>query len=345
MTFSAYSYVSLEESDQRRFAEEDPRAFLATYPDKTIIDEVQRVPGLLSYLQTHADLAGKEGMYILTGSQNFALMSSVDQSLAGRVGILTLLPFSHEELKNGNILPERIDDEIFTGGYPRIFDKNIAPGDYYPNYIDTYVERDVRTLKDIGNLSLFVKLLKLCAGRIGQLLNMSSLAVECGITIPTVRSWLSVLQASYIIFLLEPDYQNYAKRLVKSPKLYFYDTGLACSLLDIRSSAQVFSHYLRGGLFENMVIVEYLKQYHSRGIRPSVSFWRDSNGREVDLLTRDEEGVTGIEIKSGETFDPSFFKNLSYWGELSGNPTENRRVIYAGSQRLSTSNGLLLPWR
>lgn len=343
-TFRDYSYISLEESDNRSYAEEDPRGFISEYPDKTIIDEVQRVPKLLSYLQTHSDLAGKNGMYILTGSQNFQLLSSVDQSLAGRVAVMTLLPFSHIEMRDGGILPQSIDEEIFNGSYPRLYDNGLSAADFYPSYIDTYVERDVRLVKDIGNLSAFVRLLKLCAGRIGQILNMSSLATECGVTIPTINSWLSVLQSSYIIYLLQPDYRNFSKRLVKTPKLYFYDTGLACSLLEIKQASQVSNHYLRGGLFENMVIGEFLKRGFNEGDRPSFTFWRDSNGNEVDLLMNKGDHVDAVEIKSGQTYNADFFKNLKYWSKLSDEDKDHRQVVYGGSQHRSTSEGELIPW-
>ena len=343
-TFRDYSYISLEESDNRSYAEEDPRGFISEYPDKTIIDEVQRVPKLLSYLQTHSDLAGKNGMYILTGSQNFQLLSSVDQSLAGRVAVMTLLPFSHIEMRDGGILPQSIDEEIFNGSYPRLYDNGLSAADFYPSYIDTYVERDVRLVKDIGNLSAFVRLLKLCAGRIGQILNMSSLATECGVTIPTINSWLSVLQSSYIIYLLQPDYRNFSKRLVKTPKLYFYDTGLACSLLEIKQASQVSNHYLRGGLFENMVIGEFLKRGLNEGDRPSFTFWRDSNGNEVDLLMNKGDHVDAVEIKSGQTNNADFFKNLKYWSKLSGEDKDHCQVVYGGSQHRSTSEGELIPW-
>ena len=223
-SFPEYKYVSLEDPDMRLFATEDPRGFLATYPDKTIIDEVQRVPSIFSYIQTHTDKENKEGMYLLAGSHNFLLMESINQSLAGRTAILRLLPFSHLEMKEGNILPPTVNEEIFKGAYPRLYDKDITPTDYYPFYIQTYVERDVRLMRNIGDLSKFIRFLKLCAGRIGQLLNISSLANECGVSVTTATSWISILEASYICYLLKPDHNNYAKRLVKAPKLYFYDT-------------------------------------------------------------------------------------------------------------------------
>lgn len=345
MAFPDYRCVSLEDLDNREFAETDPRGFIAEYPSNTIIDEVQRVPSLLSYLQTHSDNAGQTGLYVLTGSQNADLMSAVDQSLAGRVGILTLLPLSHAEMEAAGLSHKNINEEIFTGGYPGIYDRNIDPLDFYPSYIRTYLERDVRRMKDIGDLSKFRKLIKLCAGRIGQLLNKSSLAVECGVTSPTIDSWLSILEESYVIHFLRPDYNNFSKRLVKSPKLYFYDTGLACSLLELRNSAELSSHYLRGNLFENMVINEFMKSSLNMGIDPALSFWRDSTGNEVDLL-KSESGVqSAFEIKSGATFSRDFFKGLNFWANLSGADSARKTVIYAGDRAMSTSDGRVIPWR
>ena len=343
--FKDYDYVSLEDLDERDFAERDPRAFIRTHSDKVIIDEVQRVPTLFSYLQTHTDSVGKTGMYILSGSQNFLLMEKLGQSLAGRVALLNLLPFSHRELDSVGLLPKSLNTEIFTGGYPRIFDKNIDPTDFYPNYIRTYVERDLRSIKNIGNLSLFIKFLKLCAGRIGQLLNESSLANECGISTPTVNSWLSVLEASFILYRLRPDFRNFNKRLVKTPKLYFYDTGLACSLLEINSANQLETHYARGSLFENLVINEFVKSSLNEGREPKLSFWRDNVGHEVDLI-QDSAGKTfAYEIKSGETFNQEFTDNLNFWGKLSNAPAEQKNVIYAGTKKMSLSEATVWPWK
>lgn len=344
MAFPDYRHVSLEDLDNREFAASDPRGFVATYPSHTIIDEVQRVPSLLSYLQTHSDNLGETGMYILTGSQNTDLMSAVDQSLAGRVGVLTLLPFSHAELQASGILPSSVNDEIFTGGYPGIYDREIEPVDFYPSYIRTYIERDVRQMKDIGDLSKFRRLVKLCAGRIGQLLNKASLAVECGVSAPTVDAWLSILEESYIIHFLRPDYNNFSKRLVKSPKLYFYDTGLACSLLELRSPAELASHYLRGGLFENMVVNEFLKSFFNRGREPSMSFWRDSTGNEVDLLVSEAGVQRAFEMKSGATFSGDYFKGLNFWSRLSGADSSRKSVIFAGENPMTTSDGSVVPW-
>ena len=344
-SFPDYKYVSLEDPDMRLFATDDPRGFLATYSDKTIIDEVQRVPTLFSYIQTYTDRENREGMYLLAGSHNFLLMESVNQSLAGRTAILKLLPFSHYEMIEGEILPKSVDEEIFKGAYPRLYDKEISPTDYYPFYIQTYVERDVRLMKNIGDLSKFIKFIKLCAGRIGQLLNLSSLANECGVAVSTVSVWISVLEASYICYLLKPDYNNYAKRLVKSPKLYFYDTGLACSLLDIKSADQVATHFLRGGLFENLVINEFVKESYNRGENPDITFWRDSTGNEVDLLQYINGKQNAYEIKSGATFSPDFFKGISKWAKLSGAKPEQCFAIYNGDKNMKTSNGEVIDFK
>lgn len=344
MAFPSYDYVSFSDLDIRSFAQEDPRGFIASYPRRTIIDEVQNVPSILSYLQTHCDSADEEGMYILTGSQNMQLMASVDETLAGRVGILSLLPFSHSELKDNALLPSSIDEEIFTGSYPRIFHKQIAPTDYYPSYIKTYVERDVRRIKAVGELSSFVRFIKLCAGRIGQLLNKSSLAVECGISEPTAASWLSILEQCYIIHFLRPDANNFSKRLVKSPKLYFYDTGLACSLLEISSAEQLSTHYLRGSLFENLVINELLKQRLNDGREARFSFWRDSNGNELDLLISEDSTQKAFGIKSGSTFNSEWLKGLKYWRKLSGADVSQLSLVYQGKQRLLSSYATIIPW-
>ncbi len=342
--FSDYQYVSLENIETRAFAQEDPMGFIQTYPNHTIIDEVQRVPQILSYLQTHCDLQNQEGMYILSGSQNMLLMDSIDQSLAGRVALLHLLPFSHCELQTSSLCKTTVNEEIFYGGYPRLYDKNIEPTDYYPNYIRTYVERDLRQLHNIGDLSKFVKCMKLCAGRIGQLLNLSSIANECGCSVPTISSWISILETSFIVYLLRPDYKNFSKRLVKTPKLYFYDTGLACSLLEITDAKQIANHYMRGELFENLVINEFYKSQYNRGLEPPFSFWRDNVGHEVDLIRTQGDKQIAYEIKSGATFSSDYFKGLTYWGELSQATNEEKTVVYGGDSSFITSNGIVCPW-
>ena len=344
-SFPDYNYVSLEDPGMRLLASSDPKGFLETYPDKTIIDEVQRVPDLFSYIQTHVDLAEKEGMYMLAGSHNFLLMQSVSQSLAGRTAVLKLLPFSHKEMYEGEILSLPVDKEIFYGAYPRIFDKNLNPVIYYQSYLQTYIERDVRMLKNIGDLNNFIKFIKLCAGRIGQLLNLSSLANECGIAVSTVKEWLSVLEASYICYRLEPDFINYNKRLVKTPKLYFYDTGLACSLLNIMSAEQISSHYLRGELFENLVINEFIKNSYNNALTPDLTFWRDSTGNEIDLIDYTFGEKKAYEIKSGQTFSSEFFKGLIKWNRLENISQADNFVIYNGKEEIKTSHGIVVPWQ
>ena len=337
--FPDYQYVSLENPDIRLFATEDPKGFIKTYNNHTIIDEAERVPSLFSYLQTHIDDVNDTGMYMLAGSRNFHLMAAIDQSLAGRTAILKLLPFSRHELHDAGKLPSTINEQIFKGFYQRIYDKDIAPTDYYPSYIATYVERDIRTLLNISDLARFTRFIRLCAGRIGQLLNKSNLAVEAGISIPTVESWLSVLETSYIAYRLEPNFNNYNKRIVKTPKLFFYDTGLACSLLGINSPEQLDTHFLHGGLFENMVINQFIKNNLNKGITPNLTFWRDSSGLEVDLIDTLGMEQHGYEIKSGSTFNPAFFNGLKKWGELSATPECQRTVIYSGAHDMTTSNG------
>ncbi|MCM1452770.1 MAG: ATP-binding protein [Clostridium sp.] len=337
--FPEYKYVSLENPDMRAFAAEDPNGFIKTFDNHAIIDEAERVPSLFSYLQTHIDDVNETGMYMLAGSRNFHLMAAIDQSLAGRTAIMKLLPFSRHELHVAGALPSAVNEQIFKGYYPRIYDKDIAPADYYPSYIATYVERDVRAMLNIGDLGRFTRFVRLCAGRIGQLLNKANLATEAGVSIPTVESWLSVLEASYILYRLEPNFNNYNKRIVKTPKLYFYDTGLACSLLGISSVEQLDTHFLRGGLFENMVINQFVKNGLNNGVNPDLTFWRDSTGLEVDLVETKGLEQYGYEIKSGSTFAPAFFDGLKKWGELSQTPESRRSVIYAGDVSLQTSNG------
>lgn len=342
--FPEYKYVSLEEPDIRLIAESDPRGFLDNFNGKLIIDEVQYVPDLLSYIQTKVDRENIPGMYILSGSQNFLLMQRITQSLAGRAAILKLLPFSYAELTIAGLAPVMLDDVIFTGGYPRIYDKQIKPDEFYPHYIQTYVERDVRLLRNISDLSGFIRFLKLCAGRIGQLLNVSALANESGINVATVQAWLSVLETSYVIFLLKPYYRNFNKRLTKSSKLYFYDTGLACSLLSVENPESLYTHYLRGGLFENWIIAEYIKQFYAMAKEPSLYFWRDSNGNEIDLLVENGERLQAFEIKSASTMNTSYFKGLSYWRQLSNASAQSCHVIYGGDRPFKTDKGDYIPW-
>ncbi len=331
-TFPGYHYVSLEEPDTRLNAQTDPRGFLRNHPDGLIIDEVQRVPELFSYIQSFADESDRTAQFILTGSQNFLLLEKISQSLAGRVAILKLLPFSLNELDKANIRYSHFDPFLLQGFYPRLYDKKIAPDDYYPNYIQTYIERDVRQIINITDLNVFTRFLKLCAGRIGQLVNLSSLGQEAGITHATARAWISLLEASYIVFLLHPHHRNFNKRLVKSPKLYFYDTGLACSLLGIREVTQVETHYLRGSLFENLVIADIFKSFTNTGKEPPITFWRDKTGHEIDLLVESGNDLHPVEIKSSQTISPNFFKDLNFYKDVSGMQEKPAMLIYGGDK-------------
>lgn len=343
--FDDYRYVSLEDIDIRQMAQSDPRGFLQNFPSKTIIDEAQYAPELFSYLQTRVDEVNDTGMYILSGSHNFLLLESVSQSLAGRTAVLRLAPLSVSELTKAKKLPATINEWLFTGGFPRIYDKEIAPTDYFPSYIQTYIERDVRMLKNIGNLSAFTMFIKLCAARIGQLLNIQSIATECGITVNTANSWLSILETSFVVFLLKPYYRNFNKRLVKTPKLYFFDTGLAASLLGMTNSEQIGLHYMRGELFENMVIVEKAKSYYANGLEPQMYFWRDSNQNEVDLLTENGTELHAYEIKSSATMNNDHFKGLKRFAAVANLPVENQTVIYGGDTSMSTMQGNYLSWK
>jgi len=330
--FSDYAYVSLEEPDTRLYATSDPRGFLNNYPDGLIIDEVQRVPELFSYIQSLVDQSGKTGQFILTGSQNFLLLEKISQSLAGRVAILKLLPFAISELGKERIDQENYYQLLLDGFYPRLYDKQITPEDYYPNYIQTYLERDVRQIKNITDLNTFTRFIQLCAGRVGQLVNLSALGQEAGITHSTVKAWISLLEASYILFLLYPHHRNFNKRLVKTPKLYFYDTGLVCSLLGITRSEQVPMHYLRGSLFENLVIADIYKSFTNVGREAPITFWRDKTGHEIDLIVESGNELHIYEIKSGQTISGDFFRELNYFNELSGQTGQKSTLVYGGDQ-------------
>lgn len=346
MEFPEYRYISLEAPDIRNFAAEDPRGFLSNFNGRLILDEVQYVPQLFSYIQTKVDETNSEGQYILSGSQNFLLMEKISQSLAGRTAVLKLGTLSYQELKSTIYRPENLNDWLYTGGYPRIYDKSIAPSDFYPSYIQTYLERDVQSLKNIGNMTKFIRFLKLCAARIGQLLNVSSLANECDISIPTANVWLSILESSFVVYLLKPYYQNnIKKRLVKSPKLYFFDTGLAASLLGLNDVRQIETHYLRGELFENMVISEFIKKFYASGTEPDIYFWQDSNKNEVALLVRDGLNINAYEIKSNATLNMKFFKTPQLLQKTENMNISTISVIYGGDADYETSIGKFLSWR
>ena len=342
--FPTMRYVSLEDPDLREFALDDARGFLNNFGTPLIIDEAQYAPKLFSYIQTHIDSENQTGMYILSGSHNFLLMENISQSLAGRTAVLKMAPFSIPELTNANLLPQ-LNDWLFTGGFPRIYDKQIEPIDFFPSYFQTYIERDVRMLRNINDLSHFVRFVKLCAARIGQLLNINALANECEVSVQTVNSWLSVLETSYVIYLLKPYHNNFNKRLVKSPKLYFCDTGLAASLLGMENVKQMETHYMRGELFENMVIMEIIKQEYAQGREPNISFWRDSNQNEVDLLVEHGLDLQAYEIKSSATMKTDYFKSLNKFATLAQLPTESLHVVYGGDINYLTSFGDLISWK
>lgn len=338
-------YLTLEDPDTRLLAESDPRGLLSRYPDGLIIDEAQRAPQLFSYLQGFVDAELVPGKYVLTGSQQFGLLSGITQSLAGRVGLVQLLPFAMNELDAVDKLPGDIDRLMLTGMYPPLYDRELAPADWFPAYVNTYIERDVRQLINVRDLSAFQRFIKMCAARTGQLLNLSSLASDCGITHNTAAAWISVLEASYIIFLLRPHFTNFNKRLVKTPKLYFLDTGLAVWLLGIREREQLAYHAQRGALFENLVVTEFLKGRLNRGIPADLYFWRDSKGLEVDLLLDDGMSQKPVEIKSGQTIAPDFLTALKKWCELSGALERPAMLVYGGDQEFVNANVTIVPWR
>lgn len=342
--FPKKPYVSLENPDILEFANSDPRGFLSQYRNGAILDEIQRAPHLFSYLQQVLDETKKKGLFVLTGSNNFLLQENITQTLSGRIAYLTLLPLSLRELKNSKKIKADYGWHILHGGYPEVIAKKINPADWYTSYINTYVERDVRQLKNISNLSQFIKLLRLCAGRTGQLLNLTSLSNDCGIDQKTVAAWLSVLQSSYIIYLLKPYHGNFNKRIIKTSKLYFYDTGVASSLLGITNAKQIATHAAKGALFENMIVSDLLKERFNKGVADNLYFWRDKTGNEVDILLDTAGKLTAIELKAGETISTDFFKGLEYFSSLKTN-TVQKIVIYGGKQEQERSNDIIVkPW-
>ena len=360
MAFPDYDYISLEEPDHRAFALEDPRGFLSQFPEKVILDEIQRAPDLFSYIQTIVDTKDISGQFILTGSQNFLLLQKVSQSLAGRCAVLHLLPFSVSELSQRRPLPvstigrqlpgknrslnEELSSVLFKGFYPRIHDKGLNPVDWLGNYFQTYIERDVRDVVNVGDLETFSRFVRLCAGRNGQLLNLSSLANDCGITHTTSKRWISILEASFIIFLLRPHFKNFSKRLIKSPKLYFLDTGLLSYLLRIRSAEDLRIHALYGGIFESYVISELLKNYMNRGEEHPIYFWRDSTGNEIDVLIDEGKNLTPLEIKAGQTVTADFFKGIRLWRKLSNDIEQRAALVYGGDRSYIRSDTYVYPW-
>jgi len=342
--FPKKPYISLEDPDERMLATNDPLAFLNRYKKGAVIDEAQRVPELFSYMQGILDTVKTDGFYILTGSNNFLLQQSISQSLAGRIDYIDLLPLCYREILQFRKINYTTNELIRNGGYPELYDKNRQPGIWFPSYIRTYIERDVKLLRNIDNTILFNRFLQLCAGRVGQQLNIAALSIESGVDVKTAQSWLGILQSSYIIMLLPPHFKNYNKRVVKTPKLYFLDTGLACSLLGIRKDPELQNSHFRGALFENFVLLEILKQKYNTGSQALLYYWKENNGLEIDLLIDNGKKIVQVEIKAAQTFDNSYFKNIIHWNKISGN--KGGIVVYDGEKNITLSgNYLTTNWK
>lgn len=337
-------YVNLEDPEVRTLAIQDPRRFLKDFDKGAILDEAQRVPSLFSYLQVMVD-ANRDLRFLLSGSQNFLLMENIAQSLAGRVGILNLFPLCFVEMDDTPYQPTTLEDFVWKGGFPGLHERGVPPAIFFNNYIQTYLERDVRTLKNIGDLTLFNRFLRLCAGRVGQPLNLSTLATDLGLSVNTIKAWFSVLEASYVIFYVSPFYENFNKRIIKTPKFYFFDTGLICYLLGISSPNQLETHHYYGNIIENAIVADLYKKRANKGLRPTFWFWQDQHGHEVDLLVEDNGTLTAIEIKSSQTFNTRLLSGLQKWEALGGHLTPNNYLVYAGAQSMALPyNARLLPW-
>jgi predicted AAA+ superfamily ATPase len=336
--------LSLEDIDQREFAQNDPRAFLQRYPAPLIIDEAQRVPDLLSYIQTAVDTSGRMGQYVLTGSQQFSLLAGVTQSLAGRASLIDLYPLRLKELFDGDDMPVSLDRYLLQGGYPAVHARGLDTQRYYADYIASYVERDVRSLSAVQDLGNFQRFMRLCAARSGQLLNLNALANDCGISQPTANAWMNLLEASFIVKRIAPYHRNFGKRLVKTSKLYFLDTGLCAWLLGITSERDMQSHYARGALFETWAVTEALKWRAVQGNTQPLYFWRDNIGNEVDLLLEQDGGITLVEVKSGQTFQPDWLQNLKTVQRHTAQPTRNA-VLYGGDISANRTDAELVGWR
>ncbi len=344
MVFPDKRYANLERPDVRRFALEDPRGFLAQFPDGAVIDEIQRAPDLVSYIQARVDETPRKGLFILTGSQQLDVSARVTQSLAGRTSVLRLFPFGMEELEGTSWFPPSVERALYAGFYPRIhrdrLDPTVALGDYF----ETYVERDLRQIVNIRDLHLFQRFVGLCAGRIGQLLNLDALAADTGVSRTTARAWIAALEASYVVFLLQPYHANVARRLVKRPKLYFHDVGLAGFLLGIEEEGQLVRHPLRGPLFENLVVSEALKHRLHRGQRPNLFFYRDRKGNEVDLVIEVKGVPVPVEIKAGQTVAPDYFRGLRSFEKAFGPLPLGGAVVYAGQESRVQHGWRVVPW-
>jgi predicted AAA+ superfamily ATPase len=338
-------YVSLEDPDHRAYALEDPRGFLAQFPEGAALDEVQRCPALFSYLQGIVDTDGRAGLFLLSGSQQFGMMESITQSLAGRICLLHLWPFSLAELQAADAAPADVDTLLFKGLFPRLYSRKIGPAAWFSNYVATYLERDVRQFLNVQNLASFQRFVALCAGRVGQLLNIDTLASDAGISRPTANGWLSVLEASHVIVMVRPWFANIGKRFVKAPKLYFCDTGLAAWLLGAKTRDHVAGLPQRGALFENWVMMELLKAQANAGILPHLFFLRDKSGHEIDaLVPTTPDTFAAIEVKAGETVAVDFFKGLDYWRKTLSGQTLHPWLVYGGATPQSRERGKVLPW-
>ncbi len=342
--FASKPYANLEVPDVREFAESDPRGFLDQYQDGALLDEIQRAPKLLSYIQDRVDRSGRMGEFVLTGSQHFGLLESVSQSLAGRTAVLHLLPLSLDEVRQFPNPPDDLFATVWTGGYPRIHDQRVPAGEWLTSYTATYVERDVRQVLNVGNLAAFQTFLRLCAGRTAQVLNLSALGADCGISHNTARSWLSVLETAFLTFRLPPFGMSLRKRLTRTPKLHFYDSGLLCYLLGVRSPEELRHHPLRGAIFESWAVAEIVKARVHRGRTPDLSFYREHKGAEVDAVLEDGARVVAIEIKSGQTVASDFFAGLHAFERATGVRDPERVVVYGGDVRQSRAEAEVLPW-
>jgi hypothetical protein len=345
--FSKLPYVSLENPDLREISRNDPRGFLEKYKTGAVFDEVQRSPELLSYLQEILDQSDQPGRFVLTGSQQFGLFYGITQSLAGRVGLLHLLPFSYHELytqKKFKARSKNLDEVLFYGFYPPVHDRKLDPNIWYGNYVQTYIERDVRQMINVRDLGTFQRFLRLCAGRTGQLMNLSGLAEDCGITHNTARAWISILEASYIVFLLQPHHASFNKRLIKTPKLYFYDTGLATWLLSVQQPEQLDIHPFKGAIFESFVISEFYKSRYNQGKSPAFFFWRDRSGNEIDLVVELAGKLKPVEIKSGKTVNQRYLNGLKKWMSLSGKTGIDPTLVYGGSTSLNQDEFQIVSW-
>lgn len=343
--FPGYQYLNLENPVEREFAETDPMGFLKNHPRGLILDEIQNVPALFSYIQTITDDTGEQGKFVLTGSNNFLLLEKITQSLAGWVTIFHLLPFSLGELAAANISFNKYEEILWKGFYPRLHDKKLLPADIYSSYLQTYVERDLRKLINVKSLNQFQRFLRLCAGRIGQIINFSNIASETGVDYKTIQNWLSILETCYIVYTLPAWHENFNKRITKTPKIYFYDTGIASFLLGIHSPETLDIHFAKGSLFENMILNEIRKSFQNSNLSPRMYYWRENNGTEIDLIIDKGNKFIPVEIKSGRTVNRDFFRNLLAITRLAKDRIEKSLLVYGGNEDQERSDVSVRSWK